>query len=221
MASNTIILRPDRMLRTGGRISSFPSDSGLDYVTAVNEVVADDDAGYVTGIMVTSEDGMGFCSYGVETPSKIPKSIIGARIYARSVSKTGKALAYVEVDGDDSFDRGNSDSVKIPTNSAYTTFVRELPNEVVAAINDSLSNSIFPILAINVYVYGSMKADSSDKLTQTYLEIDYEGGDIGIHKKVNGEWKSATAAYKKTNGAWAEITADECKAYLSSSFVTK
>ena len=225
MASNTIILRPvDCEVSSTGAYDVMPEGAGLTNVTAVNEVVADDATGYVTTTTVGSASVKNRY-YTLGTPTDAPRAVVGGRLYVRYSMYTGQSIyALVGFDKDFSLD---DDAVYLPQTSstgawAWTTHVRELPSELITAINNSLSNGTFPS-NITIYLYISATGKGSGLgVTQIYLELDVETvTDIGIHHKVNGTWKAATAAYKKTNGVWAEITADECKAYLASSFVTK
>ena len=220
MATNTIILRPSTLYYDMNNGSGGPGDENSYQVTAVNEAVADDDGSYVSALMTTGTSGTHSLYYGVETPTDIPKAIIGGRLYIRywaaaDACKTQMCFSLGGSNKDSSYDEIYSYAGV----SEWTTHSRDLPSAFVAKVNESLANGVFPT---NICIYVTLTAGKgTPKVTQIYLELDYEGGDIGIHKKVNGTWKAATAAYKKVSGAWTEISADECKAYLASSFVTK
>ena len=114
-----------------------------------------------------------------------------------------------------------------------------LPSEDVQKLNEWLSaanKGTFPEFSIFVYTVNGCNVESSKgsmetitsyhyaevRLSQLYIEIDYEEIlDIGVHKKVGGEYKAANAAYRKTGGSWVEITEEECKSILKSNTIIK
>lgn len=110
-------------------------------------------------------------------------------------------------------------------------YTKKLSNYLSKESAGSTVNIVFLVTTVNGYSSETNKGSvetitqytyTEVRLSQLYLEIDYnEILDIGVHKKVNGEYKAANAAYRKIGGSWVEITEDECKSILKSNTIIK
>jgi hypothetical protein len=69
---------------------------------------------------------------------------------------------------------------------------------------------------------GANPKKRSVSVTQAYIELEYEYIlDIGIHRRVGGVVKAATAAYRKVGGTWQEIDEAEAKDILNNNIITQ
>lgn len=213
MAEGIIYLRPSADISVGHAI--YPSSLPHGYL-AINEVESDDSSTYIYQTVTNGSSSRAESQFALSGDYSNVGSILGGRIFV-----DGFNSLTVSCNMDISLIIGGTEYSIINSYLFNDNATFDLPETCIAAMSNvnSLSNIQFK--------FQSMATTSAGKstdyyFTQIYLEltVDYLNTDIGIHKKVNGEWKAATAAYKKANGAWAEISADECKECLASAFVT-
>ena len=214
MATGAIILRPSADIETTTQHSTYPGLSANLY-TLINEEVADGDSTYIyaKGTPRTSKFQL---SSGTIPPEA---TIIDVTICAVPYSQNeDEQIFRLEVNG--------IQATETPTLYPGQAFNGSVPSAITLINNYFIVNKTLPpivLILLSEVTNGANKSDSKDSgITQVYVVLTYEViTDIGIHKKVNGTWKAATAAYKKVNGAWAEITADEAKEIISSRLIKR
>jgi hypothetical protein len=103
-------------------------------------------------------------------------------------------------------------------------------DSIVVAINDYVNkNKTFPEITYSINTDLTVVDKNTSKggtalanLSQACIDILYEDIlDIGIHRKVGGVVKAATAAYRKVGGSWAEIPEEEAKDILNNNIITQ
>lgn len=208
MAINSIYLRPSADISVGHTLSSGSSgyllidDEAYDSASTYLGSSAADDA--TTSTLTSS-----FKLSGIIPPSekiKIKDAKIVYRVYTNSYCSNGTIFFTVGVNGS-SF---TSSSTDISSSTAYSTEKTDVTfgtTNFVNTINNYIaSNGIgsFPEVTISFTTshIGGSKGAGTLNITQVYIELTY---DIGISRKVSGQWKNAIIGYQKTNGAWTKI----------------
>lgn len=228
MATGTLYLRPSADLSVEHDL--YPAGSTSAY-SLINEEIADGSSTYIISkkddyytIISTSKFRLSNTSAIGNKPFFITAVNIVGDEFVSSTSATAspKNRVALEING--------VEMQPVSTNGSKNAgFDCSFP-DAIEAINEYLAdNKVLP--EINIIVesttwdnsQGGNKADiATSAITQVYVVLTYEEiQDIGIHHKVNGEWKAATAAYKKVNGAWTEITADEAKEIIASRLIKR
>lgn len=216
MATGTFYLRPSADISVGHVM--YPSGSAAAYLL-INEEVSDEDATYIRS--PDTQTGVSTSKFKLSNTSQLPgkrfvvNSVnIAGDTYTSYLNGTNKNEFILEIDGTETA------LVATTTNKTFDISV----TDAITLINEAVAqNGILPDINITVISYDSLYIDGTKErnvasgVSQVYVAINYEEIlDIGVHKKVNGEWVAATAAYQKQSGAWVEITEDECKAILQS-----
>lgn len=229
MAEGTFYIRPSADISLGHPV--YPETLGAGYL-AINEEIADGKATYIG--VTTAPDGDVLCSsifrMALDEEAKITKVLTATLRYSGdvqgNVSSGGESYCtcdfsvsggsvfsgkhYEETLSDDSEKRGDSLSDA------------DMPN-MAAAINSYISSNgagSFPEITVAIANFAGhnngTKSINVSYVSQVYVELVCEySQNFGVHRKVNGSWVAATAAYQKQSGSWVEITADECRAILS------
>ena len=213
MAEGIVYLRPSADISVGHSI--YPSSLSNGYL-AINEAESDGSATYIYQTVNNSSASIATSQFALSGDCRNVGTVLGGSIFVAgsvNLTATNRIDISIIISGTE---YSVCNSYVFDSNATLN-----LPENCLTAMNNANSLS-----DIQLKLYSAAQSSSSKNttvyFTQIYLELDVEATDIGIHHKVNGEWKAATAAYKKTNGAWAEISADECKAYLANApIVTK
>ena len=238
MAGGVTYLRPSADVSIQHTL--YPTDSAAAYIL-INEAEPDEASTLLEHIFVAGDTSTYAKSSSFKfscTDALHPNSkIISAKLYIRhgndSVSSTDATLtnyrvgATVNIDSDVSKTYALEDSLMFDSlnyTTNYTDITDIAKNKPVSA-NFTIT---LTQLCDNCEVYTTTGANYSEKeyteagraITTAWVEVEYTT-DIGVHRKINGEWKAATAAYRKVNGAWSEISEEECKTVLSSNLIKK
>ncbi len=97
---------------------------------------------------------------------------------------------------------------------------------LISAINSHVESTGFlPEIRLKIHTNLSVKENKDESneyyITQAYITLAYKDDTIGVHKKVGGAVKAATAAYRKLGGSWVEITEEEAKDVLRNNIITE
>ena len=190
----TLILRPinDRSLK-------HSSSSGSSRNAMIIESSADDDSNYVyqtvTGRTSTSETSS--FTLGSTMPSgrfKITKATLYVR--GRSTGEYTYSGTYkLSID---------SSASSMSLSTSYQT--SSSTGVATSLINNTYTSSNFPSLSVAITTTGKKSSTKDDdfqiRVTQVYLELEYEEIVEDIYIKENGNWNKYSAVYKKENGIW-------------------
>lgn len=211
MAVETLILRPTVSKTLG--VSVYPDELDVSgkYHLAVNEEIADGDATYHE-YSVSASGCSFYFSVPVEYSSKTPSAI--RCVFCARKSNTNPLNISVAFGGADS----TLESVVINiTEESYKIFTASLSTDFLSAMWEHMVNfqntgDERAHLSLAASVIGNQKQTVGTRITQVYLEVDFE--DTSIHIKKNGSWVETTQMYHKINGTWTEITVEECQQLL-------
>ena len=227
MATGVIYLRPSADISVGH--VKTPSDSASAYLL-INEEVSDGATTHIDLNIKGDNGATGSATSQFSMSGNLPenpkytitgaKCGISAALGDAQTSGNNSVTATFTINGTNYTAVQNSSMTK-----EYLLFELDMP-DVVSAINEYVTQQgTFPAVTVSLTSAGTSGGSSSNKeytvlmVSQIYLELSYDAQtDIGVHMKINGEWKAATQAYRKVNGAWVEIIADECKTILQNSF---
>lgn len=239
MATGTFYLRPsaDVLLEH----SSSLTEGGY---LAINEEVADGDATKIINIRdYDTPDSSIFKLAGIVPNEKIKiidiKVCVNALIWAENGASGGSSSVSIDVmlsvNGTtiDPYTICNLHSqINSNVNTPYTLYESvNFDNENILknTINNYLLSSEYKNLPdIELTITTTVKAAQDDKgrgkagvyITQAYVVCSFDTNfGLSIHKKVNGSWLQAQAAYQKQNGTWVEITEDACKEILQNNLL--
>lgn len=211
MATGTIVLRPSADI-------SFHhgATDGYSYgYSMLSEVVADDDSTYIyMDINRTSGNSIEsvFLLDGDLPQGKI--NVTDVRLYSRAKMSGNQENAsytcYFAVGTDQGGSSSDASTSSDELSEYYVTHT-STSNALVSQINSLLENGDFPQVSVKVGTYGSkssaLKSDGYARVTQIYMEIDYETIDVPvshIYIKENGVWNDYSKVYKKIDGLWVE-----------------
>lgn len=190
----TLILRPisDRSLR-------HHCSSGSSGYAMISESSADDDSTYVyqtvTGRTSTSETSS--FTLGGTMPSGRFK-ITRATLYVR-----GRSTGEYTYSGTYKLSIDSSAS-SMSLSTSYQT--SSSTGVATSLINNTYTSSNFPSLSVTITTTGKKSSTKDDdfqiRVTQVYLELEYEEVIQDIYIKESGNWNKYSAVYKKENGAW-------------------
>ena len=213
MATGTIILRPCADISADH--SSVPNLSQKNLYTIINEEVADGDSTYIY-------------AYRDSKTSKFQLSSGAIPPEATIIDVTICAVPYSENENEQTFiiEVNGTQATETPILYPDQAFNGSVPSAITLINNYFIANKTLPQLVLTLISESPDAPSKSDVkrsgITQVYVVLTYEvKTDIGIHHKVNGEWKAASQAYKKVNGSWAEITADEAKQIIASHLIKR
>ena len=190
----TLILRPinDRSLK-------HSCSSGSSGYAMISESSADDDSTYVdqtvTGRTSTSETSS--FTLGGTMPSGQFK-ITKATLYVR-----GRSTGEYTYSGTYKLSIDSSASSMSLSTSYQTSSSTEVATSL---INNTYTSSNFPSLSVAITTTGKKSSTKDDdfqiRVTQVYLQLEYEEIVEDIYIKENGNWNKYSAVYKKENGIW-------------------
>ena len=190
----TLILRPvsDGSLR-------HSCSSGSSGYAMISESSADDDSTYVyqTVSSRTSTSETSSFTLGGTMPSgrfKITKATLYVR--GRSTGEYTYSGTYkLSID---------SSASSMSLSTSYQT--SSSTGVATSLINNTYTSSNFPSLSVTITTTGKRSSTKDDdfqiRVTQVYLELEYEEVIQDIYIKESGNWNKYSAVYKKENGAW-------------------
>lgn len=190
----TLILRPisDGSLR-------HHCSSGSSGYAMISESSADDDSTYVYQTVTdrTSTSETSSFTLGGTMPSGRFK-ITKATLYVR-----GRSTGEYTYSGTYKLSIDSSAS----SMSLSTSYQTSSSTGVAASlINNTYTSSNFPSLSVTITTTGKKSSTKDDdfqiRVTQVYLELEYEEVIQDIYIKENGNWNKYSAVYKKENGIW-------------------
>lgn len=204
MATQTIILRPTGTA-TGSNASytPFPTNTAKeDVYLLISEEFADDDATYLVAKGTSLSGGILF------TTTNLNITPINIRIVTRmrtTIANSTALITYSIVDGTENLEIIN-------LSEEYVTYVQSIPSEHTSGFwNAMLTNEISHITISAGSTSTDTKASKDVRITQLYLEVDYDDGTGSeeitetIYLKENGSWTSIPCTiYQKQNGAWVQ-----------------
>ena len=193
--------------------SYYPEDTLVENLhLLIAENIPDDDASYI----VINSANLGTAGGGIfySVPQKLTPLAI--RVIYRAKSSNSSVLSinalYLK---DINNPEGGTTYVKfgeVTLTSSYENYTAEVPQENLASVYKYLSEdyilSRHGQIGFNAELSGSSKNSADARVTQTYLEIDYEAAIDGslpqeIYLKENGAWiEKQVYIYQKLNGTW-------------------
>ena len=190
----TLILRPVSDESLGHRCSSGSSGYAM-----ISESSSDDDSTYIYQTVSSTSSASVTSSFtlGGTMPSGLFK-ITGATLYVR-----GRSSADYTYSGTYQLSIDSSAS----SMSLSTSYQTSSSTGVAASlINNIYISSNFPSLSVIITTTGKKSSTKDDdfqiRVTQVYLELEYEEVIQDIYIKESGNWNKYSAVYKKENGAW-------------------
>ena len=190
----TLILRPARDESIGHAYSS--GDIGY---AMISESSADDDSTYIYQTVSSTSSASVTSSFtlGGTMPSGSFK-ITGATLYVRGRSSADYTYSGTYQLSIDSSASSMSLSTSYQTSSSTGV--------ATSLINNTYTSSNFPSLSVAITTTGKKSSTKDDdfqiRVTQVYLELEYEEIVEDIYIKENGNWNKYSAVYKKENGIW-------------------
>ena len=190
----TLILRPinDRSLKRS-------CSSGSSGYAMISESSADDDSTYIYQSVTdrTSTSKTSSFTLGGTMPSgqfKITKATLYVR--GRSTGEYTYSGTYkLSID---------SSASSMSLSTSYQT--SSSTGVATSLINNTYTSSNFPSLSVAITTTGKKSSTKDDnfqiRVTQVYLQLEYEEIVEDIYIKENGNWNKYSAVYKKENGIW-------------------
>ena len=190
----TLILRPvsDASLK-------HSCSSGSNGYSMISEASADDDSTYIYQAISNTKSSTVQSSFtlGGTMPSGSFK-ITGATLYVRGRSSADYTYSGTYQLSIDSSASSMSLSTSYQTSSSTGV--------ATSLINNTYTSSNFPSLSVAITTTGKKSSTKDDdfqiRVTQVYLELEYEEIVEDIYIKENGNWNKYSAVYKKENGIW-------------------
>ena len=189
----TLILRPVSDESLGHRCSSGSSGYAM-----ISESSSDDDSTYIYQTVSSTSSASVTSSFtlGGTMPSGSFK-ITGATLYVRGKSSANHTYSGTYQLSIDSSASSMSLSTSYQTSSAGVA---------TSLINNIYISSNFPSLSVAITTTGKKSSTKDDdfqiRVTQVYLQLEYEEIVEDIYIKENGNWNKYSAVYKKENGIW-------------------
>lgn len=190
----TLILRPisDESIK-------HMYSSGSSGYAMISESSADDDATYIYQTVSSTNNRSETSSFtlGGTLPSR-PFKITKATLYVRGRSTGGSTHSGTYKLSIDSSASSMSLSTSYQTSSSTGV--------ATSLINNTYTSSNFPSLSVTITTTGKKSSTKDDdfqiRVTQVYLELEYEEIVEDIYIKENGNWNKYSVVYKKENGIW-------------------
>lgn len=221
----TIYLRPSKDVVLGHPVDP----EGMSGYMAINEEVSDGSMTYI-GVLNASDSGGGSSIFELTRGEtyKINK-VISAKLSlvwfleseyleGNSSESSMEVTIYCEENAIYTF----RDSAR--NGDEASDALLDVPDIVIAFNNYLETNGDIPKVTAEIDSKydgsGKAKADCALTTLAIILECEYQK-DIGIHKKVSGAVKAATAAYRKLGGSWVEVTEEEAKDVLKNNIITE
>lgn len=208
MAENKIYLRPSADISVEHGRNPTDTPDGQAY-TLINEEVADGGSTYISAIADTSTPVTTTSSFALSgTILNVDNIVITKANICYNSENTPSLLAdgdtrtiqFIVDIGTSSFTSSTYDfkgysSVVIPIDSS--SFIDNLNNYINT--NKKLPNISLTIIS---YIVSTSKIIASEGITQIYIELEYN---IGVYRKVLGQYTGAFSAYKKIDNVWTKI----------------
>ena len=188
----TLILRP-----VSDESLNHSCNSGSSGYSLISESSADDDSTYIYQTVSSTSSASVTSSFtlGGTMPSRSFK-ITGATLYVR-----GKSSANYNYSGTYQLSIDSSAS-SMSLSTSYQT--SSSTGVATSLINNTYTSSNFPSLSVAITTTGKKSSTKDDdfqiRVTQVYLELEYEEVIQDIYIKENGNWNKYSAVYKKENG---------------------
>ena len=190
----TLILRP-----VSDESLNHSCNSGSSGYSLISESSADDDSTYIYQTVSSTSSASVTSSFtlGGTMPSGLFK-ITGATLYVRGRSSANYTYSGTYQLSIDSSASSMSLSTSYQTSSSTGV--------ATSLINNTYTSSNFPSLSVAITTTGKKSSTKDDdfqiRVTQVYLELEYEEIVEDIYIKENGNWNKYSAVYKKENGIW-------------------
>ena len=190
----TLILRP-----VSDESLNHSCSSGSSGYAMISESSADDDSTYIYQSVTdrTSTSETSSFTLGGTMPSgqfKITKATLYVR--GRSTGEYTYSGTYkLSID---------SSASSMSLSTSYQT--SSSTGVATSLINNTYTSSNFPSLSVAITTTGKKSSTKDDdfqiRVTQVYLQLEYEEIVEDIYIKENGNWNKYSAVYKKENGIW-------------------
>lgn len=214
MATGTIILRPSSDVSLGHDLSSGYSSGYL----MIDDSSADDDSTYIY-MTIDSSWGKTAESTFILTGS-IPTEnfqITAVRLYSRArISGNDESASYNCYFAAGTSQGGSSSNTATSSSNLSSFYSTQSSNSsaLVSQINSLMNNGGFPQISVKVETSGTKASgtkaeDGYVRITQIYMELDYETIDVPtshIYIKESNVWNEYSKVYKKINDVWVEQT---------------
>lgn len=200
MATGTVIFRPSEDRSLGHECSSGSSGFSL-----INEIEADNDSTYIQQSITSRNSANVTSEFVFSQESSIPNNAVltSARLHIIASDTNGNAttnLVGTLTIGGTAQEAVNADTTTSYTDHNGSVTLAQMPyNSAVRATISTTGNK-------------SNTKDSTSyiRITQVYIEIDYEYDDIpegtNLHIKYDGSLVVVKAVYKKIGGSLVEQT---------------
>lgn len=218
MATGTLIFRPSQDLSFGHN----PSDGnnwwggGNEGWELISEASADDDSTYIYQTFSSSSTQTASSHFRLSTDGQLPQNavITGFRMYSRArISGNDESASYTcYFNVTDSTSGTSITTSSSSLRSSYSTqsFTANSANLQWLNQNIDLSNpDFYLIFESRGSASGGWKAeDGYLRLTQAYIEVDYETVQVEpvLYVKEAGAWNGYNKIYVKENGVWVDRT---------------
>lgn len=214
MATETVILRPNRSISSSSAGSSYPIVELSQYWSLVAEEISDEDSTYYAPNKLTGDPKLLFELPPEEYLNKIPTKI-SVCLRMKETNGNQDVITSILIFSSE-FTSGISLKSNIILTSSYQNFYVTIPNEYLLSFYQGLLNQNFyesygtgNLGIMSTASSSSSKSTLDVRLTQLYLELEYsDGGDEPItsetiYLKQNGSWSAISGdIYKKENGIW-------------------
>ena len=173
--------------------------SGSSGYAMISESSSDDDSTYIYQTVSSTSSASVTSSFtlGGTMPSGLFK-ITGATLYVR-----GRSSADYKYSGTYQLSIDSSAS-SMSLSTSYQT--SSSTGVATSLINNTYTSSNFPSLSVAITTTGKKSSTKDDdfqiRITQVYLQLEYEEIVEDIYIKENGNWNKYSAVYKKENGIW-------------------
>ena len=190
----TLILRP-----VSDESLNHSCSSGTSGYAMISESSSDDDSTYIYQTVSSTSSASVTSSFtlGGTMPSGSFK-ITGATLYVRGRSSADYTYSGTYQLSIDSSASSMSLSTSYQTSSSTGV--------ATSLINNTYTSSNFPSLSVAITTTGKKSSTKDDdfqiRVTQVYLQLEYEEIVEDIYIKENGNWNKYSAVYKKENGIW-------------------
>lgn len=226
----SLILRPNADVSVGHEI--MPGFTGV--YQLIDEDVADDEGTQIgTRAYISSDNedkktqtSIVSLNGGAFSKKKILlMKLVSCHCIEVDESDTGVRLTVMFGGENASFSSSSDTGEAYKTNEWFITASSSITSSINLFVkNNKVLPEIHLQLETTAHAFSSSNKsdDASAYITQAYIEVFYEDIlDIGVSKKINGEYKAASTAYKKQSGTWSEIPEDEAKTILKNNTIRR
>lgn len=201
MATKTMILRPIGWYQGGDESSYSPYPQDIteeNYYLLLSEENADDSATYLITTIALNMNHTG-CLFNAQEVSFTPSSI--RLVFRACTTISGATTTPLFFYGDGASNHYSGDLISLT--EEYTTYTYELPSDNINTFWSYIKESEMGHIGFNNGNSNS-KGDKDTRITQLYLEIDYDDGSKPFYLKKTNAWEEAsyTTVYKKNSNSW-------------------